>query len=393
MSLKIFLEYNYVAIAGFAFLYVFLRENTNLDLQIRRDFHTMITLELIELFAYNIEIIFGQMSTPTIWRTLFSVIGYVVRPALIYVVILIHTRHHLSKKMKKLLLLPILITAVIMGSSFFCGIAFSYNETNNFIRGPLGYTSQVVIIVYMLVLFGITVRSRLSEKKLETEIILMECVYLAGTILADSVYEIKSIGRTGIIFCTLFYFMFFQTKDFRRSLDEEQKIRDRAVIRSRTDNLTGLLNKEVILEEAQNKLNLQDGKNRAFVFLDIDYFKNVNDTLGHMTGDRVLYEVGTKLARFLNENEEAGRFGGDEFCLVIETSGVAELESRLEELNKMLRLSYSINGSSVRVSASVGAVYAGADCNVQINEVMQLADKAVYEAKRAGRDCFVLKKL
>lgn len=390
MTIRTCLEVNLAPCAGIIFLYIFLIRDKRMKKELVYNFFLLLGLEVVELLVYNLELVTASFSHPTMWRVFFSVVGYTLRPFLVYIAILIHTRNSLSRSHKLLLAIPAVVSACVHCTAFFSDIAFSYDKANHFCRGPLGYTSQIVLFLYLVILFLFILQSFSQDKSLESKVSLLITMYLVVTLIAETIYSIHNIGRTSIISSTVFYYMFFQTEDFSISLAKEHLIRTKAEFQAKIDSMTGLMYKDTFLLEAEKVLKSGKPGPIGFVFLDLDYFKDVNDQLGHMVGDQVLREVGEKLKAFLSSEDLAGRFGGDEFCLLLRDLPYPILELKLLELNQALKSEYSKNEKRVKVSASIGAIYLPEGENASIHELLLCADGATYEAKHAGRDRYVL---
>ena len=156
------------------------------------------------------------------------------------------------------------------------------------------------------------------------------------------------------------------------------------------DDLTGLANRKLLqdrLEQEIRKAN-RDGLSIALLYLDLDQFKDVNDTLGHHVGDRLLQETARRLSNHIREIDTVARLGGDEFTIIMgglgEISGVERAASAiLEQIAQPFRL----GDEKVYVSASIGITFYPQD-GTQPDELLKNADQAMYAAKNAGRNCF-----
>ena len=168
----------------------------------------------------------------------------------------------------------------------------------------------------------------------------------------------------------------------RLQLEEELKIL------ATTDSLTGLSNRRNFLGAAALTMESFRRYHRplAFLVLDIDHFKKLNDTYGHATGDQVLVAVADTLRSVLRSADLCGRFGGEEFvCLLPETT---ETEARIvaERLRRSLaEQSVATAEGNVRFTASIGLTVADVS-DVSVESLLQRADAAMYEAKKAGRN-------
>lgn len=156
---------------------------------------------------------------------------------------------------------------------------------------------------------------------------------------------------------------------------------------SARDAGTGLLNKRAITEYCLERLAQQDGELRWLILLDIDDFKSINDTYGHLCGDQVIRTVAELLESAVGHRGMTGRFGGDEFFVIIEKpTSHATLKIMLKALAKELALSFD---PKFRVTASMG-VSAYPQDGTTYEELMRKADKALYIAKEKGKNRHII---
>jgi diguanylate cyclase (GGDEF)-like protein len=158
------------------------------------------------------------------------------------------------------------------------------------------------------------------------------------------------------------------------------------------DALTGLPNRVLMLDRAEQLLARarRDRKAVAMLFIDIDRFKQVNDTFGHAAGDKLLCAVAARLSGVVREADTLGRLGGDEFVVLLDPASLnVAPELVAERALDVLRLPIELNGSdqrSLSITASVGIAAGPRDT---AEELMHDADIALYRAKEAGRDGYV----
>ena len=173
-----------------------------------------------------------------------------------------------------------------------------------------------------------------------------------------------------------------------RDVTADRLIEERVAFMAHYDNLTGLANRYLFNERlrALTGEGTSKGSSIALFYLDLDDFKAVNDTRGHLVGDRLLREVGTRLEQEVRNEDLVARLGGDEFAVLIETrAGDGLLLERAHRFLSAVRAPYEIEGHSYRVSTSVGVARSIAgDCDAE--ELMRRADLALYAAKAKGRD-------
>ncbi len=126
----------------------------------------------------------------------------------------------------------------------------------------------------------------------------------------------------------------------------------------------------------------------AVVFLDLDRFKNINDTLGHGIGDGLLIEVAKRIKKITRLEDTFGRMSGDEFCLILEDiHSVRESATTVRRLSSVFNESFEIDSKNMRVTASIGiAIYP--DNSDDPDALLSFADAAMYEAKEAGRNTY-----
>jgi diguanylate cyclase (GGDEF)-like protein len=152
------------------------------------------------------------------------------------------------------------------------------------------------------------------------------------------------------------------------------------------DELTGLPNRALFWEHLSHRLMVVDRRQTGFavLFLDVDDFKIINDTLGHAAGDQLLVDLASRLRAALRAGDTAARVGGDEFVVLFDD--VATKEAALvvaERLNEALRVPYEIGSDRRIATASIG-VAVSPDGLTTADDVVAAADAAMYDAKRRG---------
>lgn len=162
---------------------------------------------------------------------------------------------------------------------------------------------------------------------------------------------------------------------------------------AKLDDLTGLLSKRTLIDTVEDTLQSRSYHTVAFILLDMDHFKEVNDHLGHVAGDRAIRDAARKMREVFRQDDIIGRFGGDEFCILLKDVPENILQTRLMELRDNLRATYTSGGIAVQVTVSIGAVFISNEKEITYLELMNQSDSALYEAKQQGRDRYVIKKL
>jgi diguanylate cyclase (GGDEF)-like protein/PAS domain S-box-containing protein len=156
------------------------------------------------------------------------------------------------------------------------------------------------------------------------------------------------------------------------------------------DALTGLSNRNMFhdrLGEEMRKAD-RDGRPLALLLIDLDEFKEVNDTLGHDTGDRLLQEAGRRIGACIRQSDTIARLGGDEFAIILRNLHErSHVEDVAEKISSRLEDEFQLGNEVVHISGSIGITLYPADAT-DIDTLLKNADQAMYAAKRDGRNCF-----
>lgn len=159
---------------------------------------------------------------------------------------------------------------------------------------------------------------------------------------------------------------------------------------ARFDFLTRLPNRAHLYEllPATIERSKRNGSATAVLFLDIDHFKQINDTLGHAKGDRVLQEFAARLQRAVRVTDTVARLAGDEFIVVLECLKCVEAAAQVaEKIIEQMARPWILNGDRLAVTTSIGIAY-DAEHALDSNELISRADDALYAAKTGGRNTF-----
>jgi diguanylate cyclase (GGDEF)-like protein len=166
---------------------------------------------------------------------------------------------------------------------------------------------------------------------------------------------------------------------------------EQLIYQARHDSLTGLPNRLLFKERLSSELSLasREHGNLALLFIDLDLFKNVNDTLGHSVGDKLLQQVGQRLRLGNRESDTVARLGGDEFAIIIPSLvGINSATTVASHILNIFSTPFEIEGQNLFVTASIGIAISGTDCS-DYETLLRNADTAMYRAKKTGRGRFV----
>jgi diguanylate cyclase (GGDEF)-like protein/PAS domain S-box-containing protein len=179
------------------------------------------------------------------------------------------------------------------------------------------------------------------------------------------------------------------TRDISEAKKAENEIKRLAFY----DPLTGLPNRRMLLDRLRQSIRCgrRTGRKCAVLFIDLDNFKTLNDSLGHHTGDLLLQEVARRLVLCLRESDTAARIGGDEFVIIVENlspdteEAAAQAKAIAEKILNQTSEPYMLNRHECMSTASIGITVFG-EGKQSTSEILQQADIAMYQAKAAGRN-------
>jgi putative two-component system response regulator len=201
------------------------------------------------------------------------------------------------------------------------------------------------------------------------------------------------------VWCKIYFFPLLNDENKLVSIigkiedvDKDIKEKDQLKHESQTDSMTGLLNKRTFEDKATSQLKDRLAYNCAVIFVDLDHFKDVNDTLGHSIGDDAINDAATNLKILFASTDLVSRFGGDEFCILVWDIPEIKLKDKLAGIVTSMQKAYTNGNQTVDLTTSVGAVY----CTLRdadFKTLLDLADIALYEAKDKGRNQYVLKEI
>ena len=156
-----------------------------------------------------------------------------------------------------------------------------------------------------------------------------------------------------------------------------------------TDGLTGISNRTNMEQSLLNEFgrSMRYNSPLSIVLLDVDHFKDVNDSYGHQKGDEILVTFASVLKKFCRANDTAARYGGEEFLMILPQSnaqGAFKIAERVRE--EIMKMSFVGNDSKFSVTTSCGVAELNRDYMKNIDQLINVADNAMYEAKNSGRN-------
>ncbi len=197
------------------------------------------------------------------------------------------------------------------------------------------------------------------------------CQAMGKTIYDDEKHPIRVIGKLV-------------------NVDSQKRELEALEYKATRDPLTGVYNKEITIKKIDKYINGNKDSKHILMFIDFDDFKKVNDSYGHLLGDKVLIYVIGRIKEVFSEGEIIGRIGGDEF--VVFAGGINstdEVLMKADSLVKVLDTTYLENGLAIPISGSIGIASYPED-GMHYEQLIQCADKAMYRVKEQGKNNYLL---
>jgi diguanylate cyclase (GGDEF)-like protein len=273
----------------------------------------------------------------------------------------------------------------------YVGIDF---DVNQMIAERMAYLRNMSIVIIIITVVFAAIYLFIVRRAIINPINIM--AKAADSFLVNSLESGESLGESDILS------MEIHTGDEMQSLaealqsmvhkiDEHLANLNLVTIKAETDVLTSLFNRGAFEQRVSAILRLRPEEKQlnAFLMIDIDFFKNINDNYGHAAGDTVLAECAAALLKVMRDSDVVGRLGGDEFAIFCKSIGsVAMAETKAMQIREEWRKVIPPGGEK-GVTASIGIAFSPRDGQAY-QELFGKADVALYQAKAAGRDRFVV---
>ena len=285
--------------------------NKTLYSKVRNRFILIIIIAVLETILSAIEVWFGDQPYRSIWRSILSTLCYILRPAIMYTLLLIIVRDD-SKKLKFIYGLPLFAASLVLLANipYSFNIVFTYSENNSFVGGkffPITYGILLVYLALILIMSFVKCDFNIGIREMITIFIGIAFIILniCGERFIDDYYGGNSDNATAL--AILIYAIHFKSIEDHRA----------RMLLETTEQKTGLLNESA----CASKLNeiLKDSKKTEYacVYFDLERFGLVNDKYGMEIGNRVLAEYAGVLGKSIRNDEILARQGGDRFIAII----------------------------------------------------------------------------
>ncbi|MBP5303946.1 MAG: GGDEF domain-containing protein [Clostridia bacterium] len=225
-----------------------------------------------------------------------------------------------------------------------------------------------------------------------SSIVLFEILYMmwtySGQKLLAGDFGIDFRSRYPLIYCCFFFvgfwIEFLRSNSYEALMNLQIKFKEMSI----RDALTGIYNRHWINTEMPAAIKRCKGKiSLGVLILDLDLFKNINDTYGHIFGDTVLKEVADTLQRVVGDKGNVCRWGGEEFAVLVEGADKKAILELAEQIrNEVAALELEEDGETIHITVSVGATAMVPAADMRPSFLIDCADNALYEAKESGRN-------
>ena len=286
----------------------------------------------------------------------------------LYSTLLIHDRHSIGKKLVLFLILPILANTVLVLLNLFGGFLFYYDKQNTYHRGRFFFLISLIWLIYAVYSFIFLVSNR---KKVPSR----------------HVFPLLAAMIPPLV-CGILQFYYYGLDLVWPSLTVSMQVIFMGIQNGHlyTDYLTGLYNRRQIDYYLDERLRIRKkGMIPIGIMLDLDYFKMINDTYGHTTGDQVLVEAAQILKTSFRKSDMICRYGGDEFIVLIDRKSEAEAKEDIAKLRENVLRYNEKKKLPCEIRFSIGYKMFDIENQNSTKEFLERLDALMYEDKRSSR--------
>ncbi len=375
MTFGIFLDTYFIFIFIMVILLYTIIFNRGLYEKVKGRFITLISLVVLETIASAVEAYFGRQPDYSIWRKIFSVVCYILRPTIMYTLLLIITRND-SRRRRILYGVPLFITSIILIVDIPFKAVFYYTPDNRWGTGPLLPVTYIVLFIYLaaiLVMTFLKVDFKLGFSEFIT--VFIGVAFIVANILGERLIGNVFSGHTQDVtaLAVLIYAIHFKNIEDRR---EKRYLET-------TEQKTGLLNENACVSKLDQMRQTAQMETYAAVYFDLARFGLINDQYGMEIGNRVLIEYAKTINSMMRNDEILARQGGDRFVAVILQRNLDVLLDQLSATR--IKFIENFKEYDMTISAHVG-VYLVESSQISGEEIISNAYSALNYGKAAGNN-------
>ncbi|NLQ16931.1 GGDEF domain-containing protein [Marinomonas sp. M1K-6] len=240
------------------------------------------------------------------------------------------------------------------------------------------------VIAYAFIVF------RADQRFIQYWIVIVSIVlFLVCEFLSPKGLYLTSFDQNLVLVCVFLFTAFYFAVVIRLVMNRLKAVNHHLRQLAERDELTGLSNRRKVLADAVNIFadSVINQESCVFAIVDLDHFKKINDTFGHEAGDLVLTKVATMMASVIRTEDEIGRYGGEEFIVIMPNTNLKEAEATMERMRESVEnmLIETEHGIVIPVTVSIGLAPIAPSVS-RYEEILAQADKGLYIAKRSGRN-------
>lgn len=259
---------------------------------------------------------FRTLDTLNNWRYVTSILGYLLRTLCIVILVLILFRREKIAKFIWLLLIPLAIEAIFVITSPFTKIVFSFDELNNFHRGPIGLLPLIISGFYIVLMLVLTFVFSSKFDRIEVLTVFLLAFFAIIVSFLESFFNYSFLTETTLMMSCLFYYLCLFIRH------------------SHVDDMTGVFNRQSFFQDVSKFYK----PHLVLIMVDLNGLKAINDTQGHEEGDKALCTLASCLNNFLYRGFRVYRIGGDEFMVIAINKSEADVKKYIALVKRELSL-------------------------------------------------------
>lgn len=324
--------------------------------------YTAILMNVLDILGYAFDTLPGSTNLffNRLFNFLFTALGTTVVGLWACYIDYIIFRDYDKLKKKWYYFLPVTIMLILSIINLFTPILYVIGEDNVYQRLPMIWSSiPLTIALYVYILILVIKNADKNSKSVIIGVLTFLLLPIIASIIQLQFYGVQLIWPITSLAIVITYLIFETTSNSR-------------------DYLTGAFSRQLAEEIIEQ--NLRKKKNFAVIMVDMDHFKEINDSLGHHFGDRILTQASLEFQRIFNKKSVVSRFGGDEFIIVTEIIDRSAIESLLNEVRSSLR-EYDFPEFKERIGFTAGFSFYLQDRKCNLQQLMIEADKDMYKTK------------
>jgi len=343
--------------------------------RVRSKFILLIILVIVTSILSAIEVNLSEQPDRTIWRSIMSTLCYILRPSIMYILLLIIVRD--DKKIWKIIYgIPLIVVSILLlvDIPYSYNIVFSYTEANSFITGPLFAVTYGILMLYLVLIMVMTiVKCNFRIGVSELVAISIGVFFIVINIVGERFIPGYTGGNSenATVLAILIYALHFHSL-------EDQRARK---ILETTEQKTGLLNESACVARLNEILQMSNKTDYSAVYFDLERFGLINDRYGMDIGNRVLAEYAGVLGKMIRHDEILARQGGDRFIAIVLKRNLDVFLAQLA----LTKVKFSEDGTDyeIEISAHVG-IHNIEEDDVKAEEIISNAYDALNHGKNSG---------